>query len=112
MDNRFGLLLFSSEIYNSGNNFIIKNRSEIPMSKNFFDINNKGEYQLIYFFIYDETLKGYFYYAFNAMRIRNDTILSLGILTAENFANRLRATTVHTARYFGINWEEMINPFK
>ena len=111
-DNRFGWLTFRNEIHNTGNNFVMKNVSETQMKKFFTQINNQGEYQLIYYFFYDELRKGYFYYALNAMRIRRNPFFGMDILSAENFANRIRAVTVKTARLIGLDWEERINPFQ
>lgn len=110
-DNRFGKLIFESKVYNEENNMIIKNVCIQPMKKFAFTINNKGEYQLTYIFIYDRTAKGFFYYAFHAMRIRSDSILKLGLLRPENFANRLRAITIHMAKYFSIDWSDKNRPF-
>lgn len=111
-DNRFGKLIFESKVYNEENNMIIKNVCIQPMKKFAFTINNKGEYQLTYIFIYDRIAKGFFYYAFHAMRIRSDSILKLGLLRPENFANRLRAITIHMAKYFSIDWSDKNRPFE
>jgi len=110
-DNRFGKLIFKSKVFNEKNSMIIKNACIQPMKKFAFTINNKGEYQLISIFIYDPMAKGFFYYALHIMRIRNDFILKLNLLSPENFANRLRATTIHTAKYFSIDWSDKNKPF-
>ncbi|MFH0974368.1 MAG: DUF6675 family protein [Spirochaetota bacterium] len=111
-DNRFGSLLFRSEIYNDGDNFILKNVCIQPMEKYFILINNKEEYQLVSFFIYDKESKGYFYYSINAMRIRNDYFLKRKLLSAENFANRMRGSTVHIAKFLGLDWKDRLKAFE
>ena len=111
-DNRFGKLTFRSELFNEGNSFILKNVCIDPMEKYFISINNKEEYRLISFFIYDNKAKGYFYCSINAMRIRSDYFLKLGMLSAANFANRMRGSTVHTAKLLGLDWTDKIKAFK
>ena len=111
-DNRFGNLTFRSELYNEGNSFILKNVCIDPMEKFFISINNKEEYRLISFFIYDNNAKGYFYCSINAMRIRADYFLKLGVLSAANFANRMRGSTVHTAKLLGLEWMDKIKAFE
>ncbi|MBN2403311.1 MAG: hypothetical protein JXN64_13065 [Spirochaetes bacterium] len=111
-DNRFGDLTFKSELYNEGENFILKNVCIEPMEKYFISINKKEEYHLISIFIYDNDLKGFFYYSINAMRIRSNRFLKLGILSAEHFANRIRGSTVHMAKLLGIEWEHKIKAFE
>ncbi len=111
-DNRFGDLIFRSELYNEGENFILKNVCTEPMEKYFISINNKEEYQLISFFIYDKESKGYFYYSINAMRIRSSYFLKLGMLSARSFANRIRGSTVHTAKLLGLDWGDKIKAFE
>jgi hypothetical protein len=107
-DNRFGELTFRSELYNEGENFILKNTCIDPMEKYFISINKKEEYQLITFFIYDKEAKGFFYCSINAMRIRSSYFLKLGMLSAENFANRIRGSTVHMAKLLGLDWSDKI----
>lgn len=111
-DNRFGDLIFRSELYNEGENFILKNVCLQPMEKYFIAINNKEEYQLISFFIYDKQAKGYYYYSLHAMRIRSESFLKLKMLSAENFANRIRGNTVHMAKLIGLNWDDKIKAFE
>ncbi len=111
-DNRFGVLAFRSEIFNEGDNFIVKNVCVQPMEKFGFSINKKGEYQMHSFFIYDRKANGYFYYAFQAMRIRSYFIKKLGFLNPESFANRIRANTVHTAGLLGHDWRDRIKAFE
>jgi hypothetical protein len=110
-DNRFGELTFRSELNNEGYSFILKNVCIEPMEKYFISINNKEEYQLISFYIYDKAAGGYFYYSINAMRIRSSYFLKLGMLSAENFANRIRGSTVHMAKLLGIDWDNRIKAF-
>ncbi|MHC4627358.1 MAG: hypothetical protein ACYTDV_10300, partial [Planctomycetota bacterium] len=56
------------------------------------------------FYIYDKDSKGYFHYAVHAMKVRSDLIRTLGRLSPESFANRLRAMTVHIAAFFEMDW--------
>ena len=111
-DNRFGELIFRSELYNEGENFILKNVCLQPMEKYFIAINNKEEYRLISFFIYDKQAKGYYYYSLHAMRIRSENFLKLKMLSAENFANRIRGNTVHMAKLIGLNWDDKLKAFE
>ncbi len=111
-DNRFGELTFRSELYNEGDNFIVKNVCIEPMEKYFISINNKEEYQVISFYIYDNAAGGYFYYSVNAMRIRSSYFLKLGMLSAENFANRIRGSTVHMAKLLGLDWSDKFRVFE
>jgi len=45
------------------------------------------------------------------MRIRSSYFLKLGMLSAENFANRIRGSTVHMAKLLGIDWDNRIKAF-
>jgi hypothetical protein len=107
-DNRFGKLRLMSQVFVRGNNFIIRNTSIQPMSKLGFLINRPGEYETIFILIYDASRSGYFYYALQAMRLRSHFLLKLGKLTAENMANRLRASTVYLARFFKLDWSDRL----
>lgn len=111
-DNRFGKLTFESRVYVEGNNILVRNVSLQPMTKLLFKINEAGEYELNHFFLYDPDAAGFFYYAFHAMRIRSDFFLGLSNLTPENFADRIRAVTVHMVGYFGHDWSDRIRSFQ
>ena len=54
----------------------------------------------------DKDKKGYFYYALHAMKVRGGLIRTLGRLSPESFANRIRAMTVHVAAFFEMDWSE------
>jgi hypothetical protein len=105
-DNRFGKIVFSSEIFHKNDHFVTKQTNIKPLSMFRIHVNDKGEYQLISFYIYDEDKKGYLYYAVHAMRVRGGLIKTLGRLSPESFANRIRAMTVHIAAFFEMDWSE------
>lgn len=105
-DNKFskyaGKLVYKSDLYNEGNNFILVNstQSGIPF------VCNKDEMKLITFFIYDEEAKGFYYYAFSVMRIRLDVLYKK--TNATLFSSRLRAGTIHFATLLGLNWYDKL----
>lgn len=111
-DNRFGKLKFRSELFLKNNIYIIRNVCIQPMKKWMISINENEEYRLIYFFIYDKKARGFYYLGINAMRIRSDYLLKLGLLTPESFANRMRAQTIFYAGLFGIDWSNRIKAFE
>jgi len=111
-DNRFGNQRFRSELISNGSDFILKNISLEAMRKYGMLVNNAGEYQMIYFFLYDARARGYFYYSLHAMRVRSAGFRSMGLVTPESFGNRLRANTVHFAGLMGMDWTGRISPFK
>lgn len=108
-DNRFGEIIFRSKLYNSGDTFVLNNVSVQPMKKYMLTINKKKEYRLISFFFYDTEAGGFFYYSLQAMRIRTNYFLKLGLLNKESFANRIRAGTVHMAGLLGLDWSDKLN---
>lgn len=110
-DNKFGTLYFSSELYNSGNDFILVNTCDdaIPF------ISNKGEYKIVSFFIYDAEAAGYVYYTVYGMRIRTEMFLKKGsikTLSPTTFSNRLRAATVKLFHLMGNSEEKRYNPWE
>ncbi len=105
-DNRFGKILFRSEIFHKDDHFVTRLANVRPLSMFRLRLNDKGEYQLISFYIYDEDKSGYFYYALHAMKVRGGLIRRLGRLSPESFANRIRAMTVHIAAFFEMDWTE------
>jgi|GEM_PF-444314 len=113
-DNKFGKLVFKSELYNEGDNFILINTCVNPLSKSGINICKSNEYKVISYFIYDKNLKGFYYYSVYVMRIRIEMLLKkggLGTLYPTTFSNRLRAGTVHLANLLGLNWGNKINPW-
>jgi hypothetical protein len=113
-DNRFGKLVFMSELYNEGDNFIMINTCTQPITSAVFNICDKNEYKIITYFIYDKETKGFYYYTVNAMRVRLKFVLSenkLMVLYPTTFSNRLRAATVHFAGLLGLDWKEKLNPW-
>jgi hypothetical protein len=111
-DNRFGALMFRSELYNEGNNFILKNVCIQPLVKYFISVNKSEQYQLVSFFIYDSDARGYFYYSVNAMKINSGYLLKFGVLSPVNFANRIRGSTVHVAKLLGLDWQDRLSAFE
>jgi hypothetical protein len=105
-DNRFGKILFKSEIFHKENSVVIKQTNIKPLSMFTIRINDKGEYQLITFYLYDEAKRGYFYCAVHALKVRGGLIRKMGRLNPESFANRIRAATVHMAAFFDLDWNE------
>jgi hypothetical protein len=110
-DNRLGRLTFRCSVLNKGDDFILKNICIHPIKKYFMNINEKEEYKLISFFLYSPEHKGFFLYSINAIRIRNEYFMKLGIITPESFANRIRAGTVHTAGILGIGMQKILRAF-
>ena len=113
-DNKFGKLIYKSDLYNEDDNFISINVCFQPVAKFIFSICKKREYKFITYFIYDKKLKGFYYYSVNLMRIRLKFVLKKNdVLTLHptTFSNRLRAATVHFANLLGMNWDSKINPW-
>jgi len=110
-DNKFGKLIYRSELFNEGNNFVLVNTCMEPISKLIFNINNKEEYKIISFFIYDEQKQGFYIYSFQVMRVNADALLKTGQISPTTFSNRLRASTVHLAKLFGLDWGGKLNPW-
>jgi hypothetical protein len=106
-DNKFGKLLFKSELYNEGDNFIVLNTCIQPIA----NTNNAGEFKTISYLIYDKNSKGYFIYSANVIRIRNDLLTKTGVLRPTTFSNRLRSATVHLVKMLGIDWSNKLNPW-
>jgi len=105
-DNRFGKIVFRSEIFHKNEHFVTRQTNIKPLSMFRIRVNDKGQYQLISFYIYDKDKKGYFYYTVHAMKVRGGLIRTLGRLSPESFANRIRAMTVHIAAFFEMDWSE------
>lgn len=105
-DNRFGKIIFCSEIFHKNDHLVTKQINVKPLSMFRIPVSDKGQYQLISFYIYDKDKKGYFYYAVHAAKVRGGLIRTLGRLSPESFANRIRAMTVHVAAFFEIDWSK------
>ncbi len=111
-DNKFGELVFRSELYSEGNNFILKNLCVHPIKKFGVKINDSEEYATISYFIYDIRLKGYFYYTVSSLRIKSDFFLKINAISPKGFGNRMRAGTVHLVKNLGIDWSGKIKAFE
>lgn len=107
-DNRFGDMVFRSDLYNMGDCFIVKNTSTTPVSKYGMSLSGAGEYQMIHFLLYDREASGFYYYAVHALRIHNGALIKSGMLSTLSFANRLRAGTVHLAQMLGVDLSDRI----
>ena len=105
-DNRFGKIMFSSEIFHKDDHFVTRWINVKPLSMFRIPVSDRGQYHLICFYIYDSDRKGYFYYAVHAAKVRGGLIMTLGRLSPESFANRIRAMTVHIATYFEMDWSK------
>lgn len=114
-DNKFGKLIYRSEVFNNKNDFILINTCILPVKKLIFSVSNKEEYKFITYFIYDENLEGFYYYSVNLMRIRLKILLNKNskyALHPTTFSNRLRAGTVQLGILLGLDWEKKINPWE
>lgn len=111
-DNKFGTIIFRSDLHNDGNNFIMINTCLTPISKMFFNVNESEEFTIGNFFIYSEEKKGFYYYTYLVSRVRIDFILKSGLWGPTAFSNRIRATTVHLAKLLGHDWSDKINAWK
>jgi hypothetical protein len=111
-DNKFGKLFYKSDLYNEGDNFVLINTCLQPLTKLIFSINEKEEYKICSYFIYDNDKKGYFYYSFILMRVRVNALLTMKQgYSPTTFSNRLRASSVHLAKLIGLEWDDKLNPW-
>jgi hypothetical protein len=106
-DNKFGKLVFKSELYNDNDNFIVINTCTQPIA----NTNNAGEFKTMTYLIYDKSKKGYFIYSATVIRVRNDLLTKTGVLRPTTFSNRLRAGTIHLAKMLGVDWSSKLNPW-
>ncbi len=111
-DNRFGNMIFKSEVYTEDNGFVMINSCLLPLSYGLVQVNDKEEYVIATFFIYDKEKKGFYYYTFQVLRFKIDFLLKNGIISPTTFSNRLRAATIHLANLLGLKWEDKLNPWK
>ncbi len=110
-DNKLGTLYFRNELYSVNNDFVMINTCVVPISKAIFTLNDKNEYKIYSFFLYDAEKKGFFVYTFQAMRVKQDGLLKSGLIAPTTFSNRLRASTVHLAKMLNIDWADKLNPW-
>ena len=110
-DNKLGTLYFRNELFNDGDNFVMVNTCVVPITKALFTINDKNEYKIYSFFIYDAEAGGYFCYSFQVLRVKLDSVLKSGMISPTTFSNRLRASTVHLYKMLGINKSDKLNPW-
>lgn len=108
-DNKFGTLIYKSELYNEGDNFILINTCLEEITKFIFTLNNKEEYKICSYFIYDKNKQGYFIYSFQVMQVELEFVLKTGLIGPTTFSNRLRASTVHLAKLLKIDWSDKLN---
>ena len=110
-DNKLGTLYFRNELFNDGDNFVMVNTCVVPITKALFTINDKNEYKIYSFFIYDAEAGGYFCYSFQVLRVKLDSVLKSGMISPTTFSNRLRASTVHLYKMLGIDKSDKLNPW-
>lgn len=111
-DNKFGKLIYKSELYNEGNNFILINTNLEPITKFLIPAADKEDFKIYTFFIYDAEKKGFYYYSLLLLKVKAAMILKQGLFGPTAFSNRLRAATVHLAKLLGYNWEDKLNAWK
>ena len=110
-DNKLGTLYFKNELFSDSDNFVMVNTCVIPITKALFTINDKNEYKIYSFFIYDAEAGGYFCYSFQVLRVKLDSVLKSGMISPTTFSNRLRASTVHLYKMLGIDKSDKLNPW-
>ena len=108
-DNKFGTLIYKSEVFNEGDNFILINSNAEPISKLIFNVTDPNEYKLFSYFIYDAEKKGFYYYSALISKINVDLLLKSKKVGPTAYSNRLRAASVHLAKLIGLNWEDKLN---
>ncbi|MBQ3922426.1 MAG: hypothetical protein II707_03945, partial [Spirochaetales bacterium] len=110
-DNKLGTLYFKNELFSDSDNFVMVNTCVIPITKALFTINDKNEYKIYSFFIYDAEAGGYFCYSFQVLRVKLDSVLKSGMISPTTSSNRLRASTVHLYKMLGIDKSDKLNPW-
>ncbi|MBP5449718.1 MAG: hypothetical protein J6Y01_06330 [Spirochaetales bacterium] len=110
-DNKLVTLYFKNELFSDSDNFVMVNTCVIPITKALFTINDKNEYKIYSFFIYDAEAGGYFCYSFQVLRVKLDSVLKSGMISPTTFSNRLRASTVHLYKMLGIDKSDKLNPW-
>ena len=111
-DNKFGEILFKSELFCRGNDFILVNTCTGPVSKFMIELVDKGDYRMISFFIYDRAARGYLCYFLHTLKVKNDLFLRTGIIESKSFGNRIRACTLHLCSLLGIDRAHRIDAFR
>ncbi len=111
-DNRLGVLVFRTDLFSLGRDFIIRSVSEAPVTRLGVEVSGKGDFTMVTFLMYDGDAAGFYYYSLHALRIRSYLLLKSGTLSSKSFANRIRAYTVFTARLFGHNWQDRLEAAK
>jgi hypothetical protein len=108
-DNKFGKLIYRSELYNNGDDFVLVNTCLEPISALFINLNDSEEYKIISYFLYSPEKKGFFIYSVLAMRLKSNLALTNTAFGPTGFSNRLRASTVHLAKLIGLDWSNKYN---
>jgi hypothetical protein len=108
-DNKFGKVFYRSDLFNDGDNFVMINTSLIPISKFIFTLNDKEQYQVSSFFIYDKAKEGFYFYSYLAMKVKVDAVLKTEAFGPTAFSNRIRASSVHLAKLLGVDWKDKYN---
>ncbi len=107
-DNKFGKMVFSSELFNEGDSFILVNKCTSGIAP----LNGKNDYKIISFFLYDKEKEGFYYYIVSAMKIKFGMQLLADNTNVTLFATRLRGSTVYMSNLlFGLILDDKLNPW-
>lgn len=109
-DNRFGEIIFKSEVSAHDNIFIVSNTNANTLSKWGITIAEQGSYSIIVVYIYNEEKKGFYYYCVHALDAKNSASLLNALFDPESFANRIRAETIKRASLLGLDWSVKLRP--
>lgn len=112
VDNKFGELIFISDLYSRDNDFILVNTCPEPITKFMLELTDKNQYRLISFFFYDKKARGYFCFFLHTLKVKNEFLLNTGLIKSKSFGNRIRACSIHLASLLGIDLKNQIAAFK
>lgn len=111
-DNRLGKLLFKSDFKSIDDDFIVCNTLTGRASKFGMEIFYPGDYLIYKILIYDKSLKGYFLYTAQFMKVRSGILNKMDLVKPESFGNRVRAENVHFLKSIGIDRSWKLSAFK
>ncbi|MCX7679464.1 MAG: hypothetical protein N2316_09620 [Spirochaetes bacterium] len=109
LDNRFGEIIFQSEIIAEQNVFVIKNVNINPLQKFGHVLVPKGGLVNLAVYSYCSAKKGFYYYSVHAIKLGENSIIT-ALLDPESVANRIRAETVHRASMLGLDLRSQLRP--
>lgn len=110
-DNRFGEIVFKSNVLVENDMFIVMNTNANTLTKLGMTIALPGDYTIISAYIYDNAKKGFYYYCVHSINSRVSSLLSNAIFDPESYAARVRAETVKRASILGLNWNAKLRPY-